>query len=487
VRVDVLVVGAGPAGLAAALSARALGLEVAVIDRAAVPFEKVGETVPPGVWSLLRALGVADAVERAGFARVGGIHVRLGEATRLEPFDRRQGLGLQLERARFEALLEAAARARGVDVRRGVALRAVLRAGDRVVGARLDAREGTSDLEVGVLVDASGPARALARRLELRVERGPGTVGITGYVPSTSTRARDETVYEALDDGWLWSVQRADGLRNVTVGVDRDALRATRDPAAVHAAAWAQARVIPRGTREEAATPLVVHDATATWVERHAGPGWLLVGDAASTVDPLTAHGVVKALASGLRAGALARALLGDASVAADAEAFVAWSDREERARYAATTRALFEEAGHRGAPFWEARRAALAGQAAAPSDGLSRERMLDALTRGDGGETPIRTSEDLTLEVRPSLRRGRIERASRLVVGGWCADVPAELDEAALAAALGPPGSVRNATTLFEAYARAAGAEPHVGLAKQLTQALASLAERGGVAVERP
>lgn len=484
-RVDVLVVGAGPAGLAAALSARALGLEVAVVDRAAAPFDKVGETVPPGVWALLRALGVGDAVERAGFAQVGGIHVRLGEATRLEPFDRRQGLGLQLERARFEALLEAAARAGGVEVRRGVALRAVHRTGERVVGARLDAREHTEDIEVGVLVDASGPARVLARRLELRVERGPGTVGLTRYVPSPAARARDETVYEALDDGWLWSVQRADGLRNVTVGVDRDALRAARDPAAVHAAAWARARVMPRDTREGAAGPLVVHDATATWVERHAGPGWLLVGDAASTVDPLTAHGVVKALAGGLRAGALARALLGDATTAADAEAFVAWSDREERARYAATTRALFAEAGHAGAPFWEARRAALADQANAPSDGAARERLLEALTRGDGGETPIRTRPGLALEVRPSLRRGRIERAPRLVVGAWCADVPADLDEAALAEALGPPGSIQSAAHVFEAYARMAGATPHVGLAKQLTQALASLVERGGVALE--
>jgi hypothetical protein len=76
------------------------------------------------------------------------------------------------------------------------------------------------------------------------------------------------------------------------------------------------------------------------------------------------------------------------------------------------------------------------------------------------------------------------VERAPRLVIDGWCADVPVDLDEAALAAALGPPGSIRAAAAVFEAYARVAGVAPHVGLAKQLTQALATLAERGAVEV---
>ena len=57
---DVLVIGGGPAGLAAAIAARMKGFDVTVVDGAKPPIDKAcGEGLMPSTLSALRALGVA--------------------------------------------------------------------------------------------------------------------------------------------------------------------------------------------------------------------------------------------------------------------------------------------------------------------------------------------------------------------------------------------------------------------------------------------
>src|SRR3979409_1721959 len=72
---DVLIVGAGPAGsVAGAILARA-GARVGLVDRATFPRDKLcGDTVNPGTLARLRALGLADDIEARGL-RVDGMLV----------------------------------------------------------------------------------------------------------------------------------------------------------------------------------------------------------------------------------------------------------------------------------------------------------------------------------------------------------------------------------------------------------------------------
>src|SRR4051794_33750604 len=69
---DVLIVGAGPAGSVAATVLARAGASVLVVDRARFPREKLcGDTVNPGTLARLRALSMADEVERAGLLVYG--------------------------------------------------------------------------------------------------------------------------------------------------------------------------------------------------------------------------------------------------------------------------------------------------------------------------------------------------------------------------------------------------------------------------------
>src|SRR5437764_14619958 len=63
---DVIVVGAGPGGSAAAVSLALDGWKVLLLDKATFPRDKVcGDMISPRSQRVLRALGCAEAVERA--------------------------------------------------------------------------------------------------------------------------------------------------------------------------------------------------------------------------------------------------------------------------------------------------------------------------------------------------------------------------------------------------------------------------------------
>ena len=71
-KVDVLVVGGGPAGSTAAGQLAALGYDVALIDKQHHPRETVGESVLPSAWRYFDLLGVTEAVDQCKFVRKAG-------------------------------------------------------------------------------------------------------------------------------------------------------------------------------------------------------------------------------------------------------------------------------------------------------------------------------------------------------------------------------------------------------------------------------
>ena len=67
---DVLIVGAGPAGAVAATVLARAGARVRIVDRATFPRDKLcGDTVNPGTLALLRRLGLAAAIDARGLPR----------------------------------------------------------------------------------------------------------------------------------------------------------------------------------------------------------------------------------------------------------------------------------------------------------------------------------------------------------------------------------------------------------------------------------
>jgi flavin-dependent dehydrogenase len=294
--VDVVVVGTGPAGAAAAIACARSGLRVALLERSGLPRERPGETLHPGVEAPLRELGVLERVLAAGLPRHPGVWVTWDGPPRLAAYGADEGgpwQGFQALRAPFDALLVARAQEHGAVLHeRCRALEPIVCDG-RVAGVQTSAGE----LRARYVVDAAGAGHWLARRLGLEVERrSPPLIARYGYVTGRCA-ARDEAPAIVADaDGWTWTARVGDGV-------------------------YCWTRLALSGSRGAAAAPAQLDGLTARgrtrsadvgWraLRRAAGPGWVAAGDAAVVLDPASSHGVLRGLLSGLHAARLVRAVL---------------------------------------------------------------------------------------------------------------------------------------------------------------------------------
>jgi flavin-dependent dehydrogenase len=418
--VHTVILGAGPAGSAAARLLASWGLDVVVLGRRASD-RALGESLPPSALALLGRIGFSDP-GTSGAVRSTGNTVRWGhDAERVEHFA--AGLhGYQVDRAIFDAFLAREAAGAGADVRLGTNIIGVSR--DRPGTVTYEQDGETRTLRADWILDCSGRTGVIARdgwRVADDASRTTAIVGIWERDDHWPTPDPTHTIVESAADGWAWSVPVSDRRRYVTLMLDPKLTPvASRGELTVsYTKLLAQTRTLSAlvdGARLDGA--VFARDASPYHARLYADHGTLLVGDAASFVDPLSSYGIKKALASAWLASVCVHSILTNSAIEPAAlELF----NRRERAmhdalRRAATTLAQ-DAAGSHSTAFWETR----SGGSASDAQGAFEPDVSQLRTDPDvlRALEELRARDSIQLQPTTSVQRTRrpMVRGNRVVV----------------------------------------------------------------------
>ncbi len=305
---DLVIIGGGPGGCAAAISAAEAGLRVVLVERLSFPRHRPGETLPPGVEPLFRQLGVWEEIAAIGFIRHPAQRVVWNGAPVVTPFGGTREapwLGVQAWRPTLDAILLRRAQSLGVTVKQPCRALAPLTQRGRIVGAVTD--DGA--IAARFVIEASGTGRWLARHAGQRMaRRSPRLIASYGYVETCRAEEWFLPEWRASEQSWAWLAQVQPqvvawtqlSLAGERLGVP-DSLTRLPDARRFHAGGSA---------------------ADVTWrlADEPAGPGFFRVGDAAFTLDPASAHGVLRGLMSGIMAAHLVSQIV-DGRIAGEAAA----------------------------------------------------------------------------------------------------------------------------------------------------------------------
>jgi flavin-dependent dehydrogenase len=355
---DAAIVGGGPAGLATAIGLPQAGLGAILIEVSDYTGVRVGEHLAPSGKAMLAALGAGELAADAAHAASPGVRSAWGSATPADKdyvFDP-HGEGLNLARPHFDRTLAAHAADCGADVRTQTKLANLSYAAGLWRLSLATAAGGTAEVSARLVVDATGRAASVAKRLGAQPVVYDDLIGLFGQGHDRSAISKWVFI-EAQADGWWYSAGLADGGSVATFLTDPDLVDVS---GAGRAAAWrAQlARSTLTQSRYAGSVPgevLHVRSARTQRLGHVTGDGWLAVGDAAMSFDPLSSEGITKGLEMGRAAAASIRACCrGETNAFADYQ------------RQADMAFAQYLEAWHRfyaaerrwpDAPFWRRRR----------------------------------------------------------------------------------------------------------------------------------
>jgi len=299
---DLLVIGAGPAGSALAASMARAGASVMLVESARHPRPKAcAEYASPRIVEELARIGMPPDEWTDAAAPLSGMELHAGGRTTMIRYADGRGArsAWGVDRQTFDARLASHAARSGATLReRASAVRLETAAG-RVRGAWIRDHETnreelvTADWTVG----ADGVRSTVGRLAGVeRPVRFPRRLGLVAHYAGDDGPA-DHGEMHVGAGGYIGLAPTAGGMLNVGMALPLEGVSGN-SRSRFEAAIAAIPAVAERLTGARRVTPIRGAAPIGHRVSRVAGPGWLLIGDAAGFVDPFTGEGIYRALRS---------------------------------------------------------------------------------------------------------------------------------------------------------------------------------------------
>lgn len=297
---EVLIVGAGPTGAAAAIHAARSGFETLMVDAAEFPRDKTcGDGLTPRAIHELQSLGLAEKIISGYHNRGLKLHGFGASVTAAWPESAFGQVGSAMPRKQLDQLIVDAALAAGAQLWDGAIAQAV-RLGDRGI-EEISVIHGAREVLVRpkVVLVADGVRSTFGRILGRTWHRGE-VYGIAARSYCSSVLDSEPWIHSHLElrdeqdviqPGYGWIFPLGNGDVNLGCG----ALSTDKRPAKVNTKKLLQHYAAQQQEQWGLGAPRLVTSAMLPMggaVSQVAGPNWVLLGDAAACVNPLNGEGI---------------------------------------------------------------------------------------------------------------------------------------------------------------------------------------------------
>lgn len=302
---DVAIIGGGPSGAVAGLLLARAGMSVVVLEKNRFPRFHIGESFLPHTVALLEELGLLDKIHRIPHVVKYGAEFAMGSTTNTTSYPFRIALAggrddtFNMARAPFDRALLDAAQGAGVRVHQQAAVKRIVCLEQGRVHLHTDCPQ-QPDVHARHLIDASGQGTVVGRHLGIRRPVRDRRLGKVAYFAHyQGVYRRDDEHYGSpcivmCDEGWFWIIHLDEHTTSVGLVVDPAVVKHAGVPAN-RMLAWGIARCPLMRQRMKRATGSTTNHVLADFTYRcqpYAGPGYFLVGDAATFHDPVFSTGV---------------------------------------------------------------------------------------------------------------------------------------------------------------------------------------------------
>ncbi|NKC19201.1 MULTISPECIES: NAD(P)/FAD-dependent oxidoreductase [Pseudoalteromonas] len=307
---DVVIIGSGPAGSLCGIECRKKGMSVLCIEKEQFPRFHIGESLTGNAGQIIRDLGLADAMDAAGFPDKPGVNV-IGSLSKNEFFIPILAPTWQVRRSDFDNMIKQKAVEHGVEYQLGM-VTDVIREGDKVVGAVYKADGIEHQVRSKVLVDASGQNTFLSRKgiagkrqiefFSQQIASFAHYKGVERDLPPFSTNT---TILYSKQYHWSWIIPISPDTDSLGVVIPKDLYyKECKNPD--DAIEWGMEHISPELKRrfknaERQGESQSMADFSYR-IEPFVGDGWLCIGDAHRFLDPIFSYGVSFAMKEGIRA-----------------------------------------------------------------------------------------------------------------------------------------------------------------------------------------
>ncbi|PWJ58551.1 flavin-dependent dehydrogenase [Dyadobacter jejuensis] len=314
--IDVLVIGAGPAGTVAASYLAGKGYRVTILEKETFPRFQIGESLLPCCMEHLQEAGLLEAIKKLDFQKKTGAAFMRGsqrcEFYFTEQYTNGWSWTWQVKRADFDLALALETERKGVQLLFNCSVETVSCSEKRQHIQYRNPDNQLIDLEAQFVIDASGYGRVLPRLFNLSrpssfVPRG----AIFSHLqdPHRSTAESQNIFVHAFNDNeaWLWAIPFSDGTTSVGIVSEQEYIRSlSADQGTGY---WSIIRNFPDLQGRFSDVDMVFEPKAilgySVGVTRMWGPGFVLAGNSTEFLDPIFSSGVTFATSSGLRAAKL--------------------------------------------------------------------------------------------------------------------------------------------------------------------------------------